>query len=66
MPQSDIDELKVKLKKSRKRIKALEREIQDVRTTEAQLQEKVAMHDTMISRMGIKLREVMKKVGVSR
>lgn len=66
MPQSDIGELKVKLKKSRKRIKALERELQDVKSTEAQLQEKVAKLDTMITSMGIKLREVMKKVGVSR
>jgi len=66
MHQSDIDELKIKLKKSRKRIKALEQELQDVRTTEAHLQEKVARHDTMITSMGIKLREVMKKVGVSR
>ena len=66
MHQSDIDELKIKLKKSRKRIKALEQELQDVKSTEAQLQEKVAKLDTMITSMGIKLREVMKKVGVSR
>lgn len=66
MRQTDIEELKTKLKKSRKRIKALEQELQDVRTTEANLLEKVAGHDTMITSMGIKLREVMKKVGVSR
>jgi len=66
MPQTDIEELKTKLKKSRKKIKMLEQELQDVKSTEAQLLEKVARHDTMITSMGIKLREVMKKVGVSR
>lgn len=66
MPQSDIENLEQKLKKTRKRVRKLEQELQDVRSSEVQLQENVASLEQRTAAMGVALRDVMKKVGVQK
>jgi len=66
MPQNDIEELTLKLKKTRKRVKNLEQELQTVKSSEAQLQKDVATLERVTASMGVALRDVMKKIGVDR
>lgn len=71
--QVQIDELTTKLKKARKRIKKLEKGLEDVAASNAALEEKhaslekeVETLETRTGRMGIALRECMKKLGVEK
>ena len=69
----NLEEVTSKLKKARKRIKALENKLTAVGVSHDMLEEKhvalekeVATLDTRTSRMGIALRACMKKLGVER
>lgn len=70
---TQIEELTTKLKKARKRIKKLEENLKDATASydmlvekHVALEKKVETLDTRTSRMGMALRECMKKLGVGR
>lgn len=69
----DVAKLTTKLRKARKRIKKLEKNLEDVTASNATLEEKHALLekrietlDTRTSRMGGALRQCMKQLGVER
>ncbi|NGX54181.1 MAG: hypothetical protein K1000chlam4_00906 [Chlamydiae bacterium] len=73
MIEVEVEELIAKLKKTRKRVKNLEKNFEDANASyealegkHALLEKKVATLDIRTERMGIALRDCMRKLGVAR